>query len=505
MNSLVDQYMEGSIYKKLQNQNLSGGQNQLNYEMGPAKTLQKKRTSNFREDETQLLIHLWGNPTIQNKLYLTHRKAPVMRMIAASMQEKGYNRTPDEIKTRIRNLKCLYHRIKRTVSSGSGIGTVDIDWPHYEAMDRILNKQNPEHYSNKMHAGIDLDQDDEMMIDCMDHDQDRSDNEYNYDEPSIEIKEELPDYVENDEHAEELNDSPIDNQNNESNDDQDHSDYDSSPSITSLTPTIIMKQPNTKVILPKDSPVPPSHNQTNTLQPLVIHNIKQQQTQVLQPQSQKLGQTTISTHSSITLQNPPALQIHQTHKMPSISIQTTMPSNHLTTATSVNNAMPSIPLPLLILNGVPPKKTDTSARSMSDSEGISLSNGHKSLSEEYSGLHSILKEILQVQKENLEIEKQKNESEKQRLEIEKQKVELEKQRLEYNRVMSHELTKLTPIINKLFDAVTTSSSNAVAAAINSNNNGTVSAEDNNNVLINGLKIKKFSVLRSVLEQKQKEV
>lgn len=106
------------------------------------KNAPKKRTTNFREDETKLLIQLWGSGTIQNKLYLTHRKAPVMRLIAANMQKHGFYRTPDEIKTRIRNLKCLYHRIKKSTTTGTGIGTVDPDWPHFKAMDEILSKKN---------------------------------------------------------------------------------------------------------------------------------------------------------------------------------------------------------------------------------------------------------------------------------------------------------------------------------------------------------------------------
>lgn len=108
---------------------------------GHLRTVPKKRTANFREDETKLLIQLWGNPLIQNKLFLTHRKAPVMRILAANMQQRGFYRTPDEIKTRIRNLKCLYHRIKRTMVCGTGLGTVDPDWPHFKAMDAILSKQ----------------------------------------------------------------------------------------------------------------------------------------------------------------------------------------------------------------------------------------------------------------------------------------------------------------------------------------------------------------------------
>lgn len=106
------------------------------------RSYQKRRTTNFREDETKLLIQLWGSPQIQNKLYLTHRKAPVMKILAGHMQERGFYRTPDEIKTRIRNLKCLYHRIKRSMQSGAGLCSVDPDWPHFKAMDEILSKQN---------------------------------------------------------------------------------------------------------------------------------------------------------------------------------------------------------------------------------------------------------------------------------------------------------------------------------------------------------------------------
>lgn len=112
------------------------------------RNLQKKRTANFREDETKLLIELWGSPIIQNKLFLTHRKAPVMRILAANMQQRGFYRTPDEIKTRIRNLKCLYHRIKRTMSCGTGIGTVDPDWAHFKAMDAILSKETSRKLEN---------------------------------------------------------------------------------------------------------------------------------------------------------------------------------------------------------------------------------------------------------------------------------------------------------------------------------------------------------------------
>ena len=157
-----------------------------------------------------------------------------------------------------------------------------------------------------------------------------------------------------------------------------------------------MKQSNSKIILPKDSPQ--SHSRNQTPQPLVIQVPTQTPTKQpqLQLQQQKVitvttatlpqTQTTTPTYGTVSLQHPPALQMHQGHKMPSISIQTTMPTNNLTTATSVNNNnMSSIPLPLLILNGVHPKKPDgSSSRAIHESDGITLSNGLKTSAEDYS-------------------------------------------------------------------------------------------------------------------------
>nr|CAD7406212.1 unnamed protein product [Timema poppensis] len=99
-------------------------------------TMPKRRTANFREDETRLLIQLWGSPTIQNQMITSHRKAPIMLQLAALMQQYGFYRTPEEITTRIRNLKCIYHRIKKSLRTG--IGLVDPDWHHFKAIDAIL-------------------------------------------------------------------------------------------------------------------------------------------------------------------------------------------------------------------------------------------------------------------------------------------------------------------------------------------------------------------------------
>lgn len=80
---------------------------------------------------------LWGDPVVQRTLITTHKKYPVIAKIAQNMREHGYNRTAEEINTRIKNLKCFYNRVKKDLE----IGVISTpSWPHYEAMDEILSR-----------------------------------------------------------------------------------------------------------------------------------------------------------------------------------------------------------------------------------------------------------------------------------------------------------------------------------------------------------------------------
>ncbi|EFA08508.2 myb/SANT-like DNA-binding domain-containing protein 4 isoform X1 [Tribolium castaneum] len=294
------------------------------------RSLQKKRTTNFREDETKLLIQLWGSPQIQNKLYLTHRKEPVMRLLAANMQQRGFYRTPDEIKTRIRNLKCLYHRIKRTVQSGSGIGTVDPDWPHYKAMDRILSKQNQKKeslYKDNVFEGPR----------CEDIKQEIDD---------IDINDDMESYTTNSMGGSEYEEEQV--------------------QLPPLTPA-----PS------KDGKKPDNKSVPNRNLPKILPNL------------------------TIPLQN------------------------QQNGAQNKQTSIPSIPFPLLILNGVQPNANP-------DKKDAKSPGGIKNDSD----VNQVLKELLEVQKENLDIERQR--------------LELEKQRLEFERFVGSQLLAMGPFIGNLF-------------------------------------------------------
>lgn len=105
------------------------------------------RNPNFETEETKFLIKIWGDPKIQRTLITTHRKLPVIQSLADRMREKGYFRSVEEINTRIKNLKCLYNRIKKDIDLGI---ITEPTWKHYSAIDEIMNRPmfgRPAHFS----------------------------------------------------------------------------------------------------------------------------------------------------------------------------------------------------------------------------------------------------------------------------------------------------------------------------------------------------------------------
>jgi hypothetical protein len=95
------------------------------------------RNPNFDSEETKLLIQLWGNKDVQRQLITVHKKHPVISKIAEKMRVYGYNRSTEEINTRIKNLKCLYNRIKKDLDSGL---LNEPSWKHFHSMDEILSR-----------------------------------------------------------------------------------------------------------------------------------------------------------------------------------------------------------------------------------------------------------------------------------------------------------------------------------------------------------------------------
>ncbi|XP_017133068.1 uncharacterized protein LOC108149761 isoform X2 [Drosophila elegans] len=119
--------------------------NPANATQNPCQNPSKKhsfvgRNPNFDTDETKLLIQLWGDPKLQRTLITTHKKHAVICQLAAKMQEYGYHRSPEEITTRIKNLKCFYNRLKKDKECGGLSTDSEPSWKHFAEMDAIMTR-----------------------------------------------------------------------------------------------------------------------------------------------------------------------------------------------------------------------------------------------------------------------------------------------------------------------------------------------------------------------------
>lgn len=97
------------------------------------------RNPNFEYEETKQLITIWGEPKLQRTLITSHKKHNVIAQIAERMKAAGYHRSPEEINTRIKNLKCFYNRLKKE-SESNGLPSDRHLWKHYHAMDEIMTR-----------------------------------------------------------------------------------------------------------------------------------------------------------------------------------------------------------------------------------------------------------------------------------------------------------------------------------------------------------------------------
>lgn len=100
-------------------------------------TNKKSRNRNFDNEETQLLIQLWGDPKTQLTLLTTHKKHEIYAKIAERMKMHGYDRSTEEVSYKLKNIKCLYNRIKKDIETNH---LQTYSWKHYDAMDKILGR-----------------------------------------------------------------------------------------------------------------------------------------------------------------------------------------------------------------------------------------------------------------------------------------------------------------------------------------------------------------------------
>lgn len=92
-------------------------------------------TQGWSSRETQMLISLWSDESVQQKLSRTYRNKSIYEAISMKMSEKGYSRTWQQCQRKIKSLKMTYRRAK---DNNGKSGRSRITCPFFEELDRVL-------------------------------------------------------------------------------------------------------------------------------------------------------------------------------------------------------------------------------------------------------------------------------------------------------------------------------------------------------------------------------
>ena len=89
----------------------------------------------WSDEETFVLIEIWGEDSIQAMLEGTRRNKDVFVKIAKAIEERGFSKSAVQCSAKIKRLRLEYKQI-RDANSRSGRGRTD--WKFYNAMDGVL-------------------------------------------------------------------------------------------------------------------------------------------------------------------------------------------------------------------------------------------------------------------------------------------------------------------------------------------------------------------------------
>ena len=85
-----------------------------------------ERGRTWTDDEIKALLEIWGDSVIQRQLKDSTRNVVVFRSIAAALEAKGYTRTYQQCREKLKALKKKYkEQTDRLRASGVGVDSDD--------------------------------------------------------------------------------------------------------------------------------------------------------------------------------------------------------------------------------------------------------------------------------------------------------------------------------------------------------------------------------------------
>ena len=68
-------------------------------------------SGSWSTEETRTLISIWGDESVQSRLDSAHRNRHIFEQIAHEMSEKGYEKTWQQCRTKMKNLTQKYRKV----------------------------------------------------------------------------------------------------------------------------------------------------------------------------------------------------------------------------------------------------------------------------------------------------------------------------------------------------------------------------------------------------------
>ena len=87
--------------------------NVVQQDMAPREIRESDRGLTWGHDETRALIHIWSDPSIQQDLETSRRNYLTYEKIAKNLKGFGFERTVDQCRNKIKQLKVCYNEAKK--------------------------------------------------------------------------------------------------------------------------------------------------------------------------------------------------------------------------------------------------------------------------------------------------------------------------------------------------------------------------------------------------------
>lgn len=102
----------------------------------------------WSSEEIESLLEVWADENIKTQLENTHKNAEIYRMFSEHLRRRGFKRTADQCRVKVKKLRQQYLKIRDSLRK-TGSSTEEKDkFPWFDAIDNIIGSRptsDPQH------------------------------------------------------------------------------------------------------------------------------------------------------------------------------------------------------------------------------------------------------------------------------------------------------------------------------------------------------------------------